>query len=92
MSKYFDHEIWNCGPDHPDHFQGMGTTRKQFDYMVIGIGYNAKEAYEDAVEQVFSDDDKIFPSRPTGIRKTDRLTKPQMEAGMYWFVGLYFNL
>jgi hypothetical protein len=73
MSKF---EIVKHGVDSPDYFQGCGVAFTQYDFCVTGAGLDAKEAYEDAVEQIYmahgDEADKLkLPVRPLGIRKKD---------------------
>lgn len=66
---------------------------------VWGVGFDAKEAYEDAVHQWYMSQEKQpdkdpFPKRPKGIRKADTIwrllgisSKEQTE-DLYVFVGV----
>jgi len=89
------YQIINHGPEHSDYFQGCGTAFTPFKYCVTGIGDNAREAYDDALDQASTIDDLAFaqlPVRPKGIRKSNKLTKKEMESdGFYWHVSIRFG-
>lgn len=74
-SKITSYEIIDHGVDHSQYFQGCGVMFTDFDLAVTGIGDNAKEAYEDAVDQLWTMDldASRLPKRPRGIRKSDRV-------------------
>lgn len=91
------YEIVNLGPDHPDYFTGFGTFFTDFDYSTYGVGMNAKEAYNDALDMLYQQVDeeveldsleKLLPKQPKGIRKSDRVLKKEEENGIYWHVGI----
>lgn len=96
--KATDYEIVNHGYDHCQYFQGCGTYGTPFDEVFTGCADNAKEAYEDAVEQAYSGGrldhkslDKLLPTRPKGIRRTDRVP-PSLsrheDSDVYWYVSI----
>lgn len=68
-------EIVDIGVDHPSYFQGFGVAFSDYDLAVIGIGDNAAEAYEDALEQMASAgvETDTMPRKPRGIRKSDKV-------------------
>lgn len=90
-------EIINHGYEHSQYFQGCGTYGTDFDIVYTGSGDNAKDAYDDAVEQLYMSDidskslDKVIPKRPAGIRKSDKvpaaITKHE-ENEVYWYVSI----
>jgi hypothetical protein len=90
--KATDYEIINHGPEHEQYFQGCGVAFTDFDIVSTGIGDNAKEAYEDAVEMLYQDDidsdslDKLLPKRPRGIRKRDKV--PHNAEGHWYYVSI----
>ena len=96
--RAIEYEIINHGPEHSDYFQGCGTSFTDFDEVATGIGNNAKQAYEDAVEQLYTMDidsaslDKIIPTRPKGIRASDKIPAAQAQAyediSYYWHVSI----
>ena len=94
--KYTEHEILNHGYDHSQYFQGCGTG-SHFEHVVTGCGNNAKEAYEDAVEQVHCsviDVEVKLPERPRGIRKKDSVPAKycKEESEIYYYVSIRFNI
>jgi hypothetical protein len=90
------YEIINHGPERSDYFQGCGTYGTPFKYCVTGIGCNAKEAYEDALDQVAEIDSWIIdtlPRKPRGIRAADKLSEEQLAAEeIYWHVSIRFGV
>jgi hypothetical protein len=92
MRRIAQYEVENIGPEHSQYFQGRGVSMTRFDAVYIGIGDDAKEAYEDAVESAAMDDCDVsrLPSRPRGIRKSDKLTAEEQENEDYHYhVALY---
>ena len=85
-----EHEIINHGWTDSQNFQGCGTYWSAFDNVVTGCGMNAKEAYEDALEQMAQigvDVDKM-PTRPRGIRRRDKV--PAKAEDCYWYVSIRY--
>lgn len=86
-------EIINHGYEHEQYFQGCGTSFTDYDDVATGIGNNAREAYDDAVEQLAMGDydvDKL-PTKPRGIRARDKV--PAKIGGhetddFYWYVSI----
>ena len=94
MKKQY--EIINHGYNHSQYFQGCGTCGTSFDCAVTGCGMNAKEAYEDAVEQIAMQGHKInLPTRPRGINAKDkvhaRLAKEEYNE-FYFYVSIRYNI
>lgn len=46
------YEIVYLGCEHPDYFQGFGTSFSRYEHSVYGIGSTVQDAYEDALEQM----------------------------------------
>ena len=44
------YEIVDLGVEHPDYFQGFGTSFTPFQHSTYGIGSTAEEAYQDALD------------------------------------------
>ena len=91
-SKVIAYEIVNHGYEHAQYFQGCGTFGTTFNNVYTGCGNDAKEAYEQAAEQVYMSYDVVsLPKRPRGINKKDRvpayLTKDE-ESEIYWYVSI----
>jgi len=85
-------EILVHGADHEQYFPGCGTAHSNFQNVSTGVGVNAKEAYEDAVEGIYShlgsDADKLhLPKRPRGIRSDDEA--PSSE-GWWYYVSIRY--
>jgi hypothetical protein len=55
MKKISEFEIRDHGIDHSQYFQGCGVSHTRFNHVVTGCGSNAKEAFEDALEQMAPD-------------------------------------
>ena len=90
------YEIINHGYDHSQYFQGCGVAFTSFEHVVTGCGLNAKEAYEDAVEQIAMAGHEInLPTRPHGINAKDKvpakLTKEEVNEA-WFYVSIRYNL
>ena len=91
-------EIISHGPDHAQYFQGCGTSHTRFASVVTGIGDNAREAYEDCIDQIYqlygSKAEALrLPAHPRGIRKSDCLNKAELENEEYsWYVSIRFTV
>ena len=90
--KVYEYEIVSLGVDHPDYFRGFGTAFTSFDDSFVGMGTDAKEAYEDAVDQAVSSGyEDEFPRRPRGINKRDKVPAEYLqdaESDAYYYVGV----
>ena len=87
------YQIKNHGPENSQYWQGCGTYSSAIDAQDVatGIGDNAKEAYEDALDQLAMCDWNVdtLPKRPAGIRKRDRLNKEERNNEDYfWYVSI----
>lgn len=73
MRKIKNFSIESVGQDHAQYWQGVGVAHTEWDTVFTGVGENASEAYEDAVEMMACADWDVskMPKRPRGIRKTD---------------------
>jgi len=49
--KVTDYELLDCGIEHSQYFQGVGTAFSKFDYAYVGVGDDYGEAINDALEQ-----------------------------------------
>lgn len=89
------YDITVHGVDHSQSFQGVSLVFTSYAVAVIGIGHNAKEAYLDAVEQVYACADKAellhLPKHPRGIRVTDCVVPDDVEE-CYCYVSIRYNL
>lgn len=93
--KITNFEIINHGYDHAQYFRGCGTYGTNFEHVITGCGYNAKEAYNDALEQVaMAGHGTNLPARPRGINAKDkvpaRLSKEEM-IEFYFYVSIRYN-
>lgn len=88
-------EIVNHGWHHSDYFQGCGTSFTRYTHAFTGIGQNAKEAFEDAIEQACqplpSEEHDRLPVRPRGIRKSDRVPA-HCDENVYWYVTVRLEI
>jgi hypothetical protein len=87
--KLISYEILDHGMDHSQYFQGCGTAYTDFTNVWTGAGNNAKEAYNDALDQAYMDIGGIadkFPKRPAGIRS--RPCVPVNSEDMYFYVSI----
>lgn len=94
--KKTNYEIINHGYNHSQYFQGCGTYGSSFDHVVTGCGDNAKEAYNDALEQVaMAGHGTNLPTKPRGINAKDkvpaRIAREEMNE-IYFYVSIRYNL
>jgi len=86
------YQIVDLGVEHPDYFTGFGTAFSGFSNSVYGIGDTAKEAYDDAVEQVYQVDDNANKLKlPKSPGFSGRTTKAERESEFYYHVGIRWN-
>lgn len=80
MKQIADYSIVDHGVEHAQYFQGEGIAHSYFDGIATGAGENAKEAYEDAVEQLAIDDWNVdqLPKRPPGIRADNKVLRSRL--------------
>lgn len=98
--KKTNYEIINHGYDHSQYFQGCGTYGSSFDHVVTGCGYNAKEAYNDALDQLAQRHSDFngylnIPTKPRGINAKDKVPAKiaREEMSEIWFyVSIRYNL
>jgi hypothetical protein len=57
--KITDYEILSHGCMYPDYFQGCGVYGTNFEYVQTGAGCSEKEAFDDALEQIYMEHSKI---------------------------------
>ena len=92
--KITDYEIINHGYDHAQYFQGCGTAFTDFEDVSTGAGDNAKDAYEDAVEQLAMTGYNVdkMPTRPRGINKKDKIPYELLkheDSEIYFYVSIH---
>lgn len=97
MGKITDYEIINHGYEEIQYWCGCGTSFTEFAYVVTGVGDNAKEAYEDALDLIayYDLDVSVLPKRPKGIRASDKVpNKLSLNPDQNWFyrVSVRFNI
>jgi hypothetical protein len=95
MKKLVNYQIVNHGYDHAQYFQGQSTYGTDYDHAVIGVGDNAVEAYNDAVELLYQMDidaksiDRLIPEKPRGLGITVKNKVParlaSQEGSEYWW-------
>jgi len=92
-----DFEIINHGYENSQYFQGCGVSFTSYTHVATGCGGNAKEAYEDAVEQLCQDPEldsldlaNALPSRPRGIRARDKVPAEYSgeDSDTYYYVSV----
>jgi hypothetical protein len=92
------YEIINHGPTHAQYFSGVSTVFTPYSSVVTGIGDNASEAYNDAVDQIYTlygskAEVLRLPTHPRGIRASDRLGKDEQANEEYsWHVSILFTV
>lgn len=91
-------EIVDLGVDSPSYFQGFGYGMTEFDASVTGIGYDAVEAYDDALEQMatMGVETDTMPKRPKGIRKSSKVLEHMrpsagFDEGSFYYVGIRYS-
>lgn len=52
MKKVTEYEVIDHGFEHGQYFQGCGTSFTRFDDVATGTGYDAREAFEDALDSL----------------------------------------
>ena len=89
------YEILDHGYCNSQYFQGCGVSHTRFTHCFTGCGMNAKEAYEDAVEQAYCGSDirealDKLPRRPRGIRARDKVPADCRgeDSDVYWYVSI----
>lgn len=91
--KVIEYEIINHGMEHSQYFQGCGVYGTRFTHVWTGIGDSSKEAYNDALDQMFMDDREAaekMPNRPGGFK-----LRPKIPAGLediYFYVSIRARL
>jgi len=56
MRDILEHEVIIHGVEHAQYFQGCGTSFSPYEDVATGIGSDAYEAFEDALEQLAQSD------------------------------------
>jgi hypothetical protein len=97
-TKVIKFEIINHGYTHSQYFQGCGVSFTSFEHVQTGVGMNAKEAYEDAVEQIAMNGFNVdrLPKCPRGMGITKENKVPHSiamheENEIYWYVSIRYN-
>lgn len=94
MKKIGAFEIVDHGVDHAQYFQGCGVSHTEFTDVATGAADNARDAFEDAAEQLAQNDwdTSTLPSRPRGIRKSDRVRHSEHDGcedcEIYYYVSI----
>jgi hypothetical protein len=81
-------QIIDHGYEEPDYFGGCGVAFTPFTFVVTGVGRNAKEAYEGAIEELAQAewDVSALPTRPRGIRRSDAVPAHNLDS--LWHVSI----
>ena len=91
--KLIDYEIVNHGMEHSQYFEGCGTSFTKFTHVWTGVGDSSKEAYNDALSQMFMDDSAAaekMPVRPACF--TLHPTVPRDSEDIYFYVSIRAQL
>ena len=91
--KVIEYEIINHGMEHSQYFQGYGVYGTRFTHVWTGVGDSSKEAYNDALDQMFMDDREAaekMPTRPSGIRARPKV--PHDSEDVYFYVSIRARL
>ena len=91
--KLIEYEIINHGIDLSQYFQGCGVSFMDYTHVWTGVGDSSKEAYNDALDQMFSEDQEaaaMMPTRPAGFRLRPRV--PHDSEDVYFYVSIRARL
>ena len=91
--KLIECEIIDHGRMYSQYFQGCGTSFTRFTHVWTGIGDSSKEAYNDALDQMFMDDREAsekMPTRPSGTRARPKV--PAHWDDINWLVTIRARL
>jgi hypothetical protein len=91
--KLVEYEIIDHGMEHSQYFQGYGVYGTRFTHVWTGVGDSSKEAYNDALDQMFMDDREAaekMPTRPSGIRARPKV--PHDSEDVYFYVSIRARL
>lgn len=77
-----DFEIVDLGVQHPDYFQGFGTSFTRFTACTYGIGNTAQEAYDDALDQMCDRDGVDVDTMPKKCPFNGAVTTHPDDTGM----------
>jgi len=87
--KLISYEILDHGMSHSQYFNGCGVSYTHFTHVWTGAGDNSKEAYNDALDQAYTDIGDLadkFQKRPAGF--TLRPTVPADSEDVYFYVSI----
>lgn len=86
MSKPL-YEVIDHGIDHSQYFPGCGTAYTDFDVAITGAGSNAREAYNDALDQAAMSGYNVDSVR--GVSKLGRnIVTRQHNEECYYYVSI----
>ena len=91
--KLIEYEIIDHGMMYSDYFQGYGVSGTRFTHIWTGVGDSSKDAYNDALDQMFMDDREAaekMPTRPSGIRARPKV--PHDSEDVYFYVSIRARL
>jgi hypothetical protein len=92
-----DFDVQTLGIDEPSYFPGVSTAYTPFIHKAVGMGTNALEALDDAIEMAAQWVDDVSPLEGVaafdGITmETDALTEREIENGLQCYVAILFNV
>ena len=91
--KLIEYEIIDHGRMYSQYFRGCGTSFTRFTHVWTGVGSSSKEAYNDALDQMFMDDSEAaekMPTRPAGFTLHPKVP-PDLE-DVYFYVSIRARL
>ena len=91
--KLIECEIIDHGRMYSHYFRGCGTSFTRFTHVWTGVGSSSKEAYNDALDQMFVDDSEAaekMPTRPAGFTLRPRV--PHDSEDVYFYVSIRARL
>lgn len=87
--KIKSYEIIDHGMDGSQYFQGCGTSYTKYTHVWTGAGDSSKEAYNDALDQMYADIGDLadkMPKRPVGFSLRQRV--PAKYEDVYFYVSI----
>ena len=98
ISPIAKYEIVDLGIDHPDYFQGFGTSFTEFDHCTYGVGHNPESAFEDCLDMLASMegisglDWEAFRNDIIGENKWVKFKSPKASGECYYHIGIRYSL
>ena len=97
MKPTAKYQIINHGMDHEQYFPGCGCACTPYDRCVTGCGESAAEAYQDALDCVYTDegskaDSLDLPNKPRGLGITSRPVVPASAEDFHYYVSILYTI